>query len=365
MGAPALLASRIRSFTPQLRFGLRVTVAGVAAFALARSLNFPLHGLWAVLTAIEVSQISVGGSLRATVEYNIGTLCGAVYAAVIGLLVPHTTPLAQALVLALSVGPLAFAAAISPSFRGAPFYAVLVLLIGGEFGESPVGSAVTRVLEVAIGGAVALAASLFVLPERAQALGLGAAARILNDMSALLDELLARTLRESDKLTVSQAQTRLGASVTAFQALADEARRERFISIARKPDPAALGRALLRLRHDLAMLGRATVTPLPETITNRIEAPLGAFRIPATAFLREAATALAGNGPPPPIGPTQAGLAAYSAEIASLRSDGVLRALETTEVERVFAAGFTLEQLCRNLADLAPRIEEYAARGRQ
>jgi uncharacterized membrane protein YccC len=153
----------VRAFRPQLRFCLRATVAALVALAIANSLNFPLHGSWMVLTAVVVTQVSVGGSLRATLDYVVGTLAGAVYAAAVGLLVPHVTALGQAVALALAVAPLALAAALRPSFRVAPFSAVLVLLIGGALGENPVMSALVRVLEVALGGAVAAAVSMLVL----------------------------------------------------------------------------------------------------------------------------------------------------------------------------------------------------------
>jgi uncharacterized membrane protein YccC len=192
MSAAASMRQGLRRIRPQLRYCLRVSVAGVAAFAITRSLNFPLHGLWAVLTAIVVSQVSVGGSLRATIEYNIGTLAGAVYAAAVGLAIPHSEPISQAVALAASVAPMAVAAAINPAFRVAPFSAVLVLLIGSELGESPIASALTRVVEVAIGGAVAVLVSLVVFPERAHGMGLEAASRILKQMAELLPQFLAK-----------------------------------------------------------------------------------------------------------------------------------------------------------------------------
>jgi Transposase domain (DUF772) len=54
--------------------------------------------------------------------------------------------LGQAVALTLAVAPLSLAAALRPSFRVAPFSAVLVLLIGGTLGENPAMSAVVRVL---------------------------------------------------------------------------------------------------------------------------------------------------------------------------------------------------------------------------
>ena len=105
----------------------------LVALAIATSLNFPLHGSWMVLTiAVVVTQVSVGGSLRATLDYVVGTLAGAVYAAAVGLLVPHVTALGQAVALTLAVhATLALAPAPRPSFSVAPFSAALVLLIGG------------------------------------------------------------------------------------------------------------------------------------------------------------------------------------------------------------------------------------------
>src|SRR6516162_9585166 len=152
----------VSAYRSQLRFSLRMTAAGLFALIVAQSLALPLHGLWVVLTAVVVTQMSVGGSLRATIEYTIGTLGGAIYAAAIGVLVPHAGAIAQGSVLALTIAPLAFVAAINPNFRVAPFSAVLVLLLSGQLGEGPIESAFTRFLEVALGGAIAIIVSLLV-----------------------------------------------------------------------------------------------------------------------------------------------------------------------------------------------------------
>src|SRR5215472_4401913 len=137
------LRETVSTYRSQLRFSLRMTAAGLVALIVAQSLALPLHGLWVVLTAVVVTQMSVGGSLRATIEYTIGTLGGAIYAAAIGVLVPHAGAIAQGGVLALTIAPLAFVAAINPNFRVAPFSAVLVLLLSGQLGEGPIESAFT------------------------------------------------------------------------------------------------------------------------------------------------------------------------------------------------------------------------------
>jgi hypothetical protein len=53
---------------------------------LGNHLNIPFGGLRAVLTA--VTETGVGRSLKATIEFLIDTLGGAVYAGVIAVLIP-------------------------------------------------------------------------------------------------------------------------------------------------------------------------------------------------------------------------------------------------------------------------------------
>jgi uncharacterized membrane protein YccC len=129
---PKWLVTQWRVYRAQLRFCVRVTVAAISALLIAQFFALPLHGLWVVLTATVVTQLSVGGSLRAGLEYVLGTLGGALYAGIVGVLAAPTTVPAQSAVLAITVAPLAFVAALNPNFRVAPFSAVLVLLISGQ-----------------------------------------------------------------------------------------------------------------------------------------------------------------------------------------------------------------------------------------
>jgi uncharacterized membrane protein YccC len=350
----------IRSHRPQLRFCLRMTVAALMALTIVQGLALPLHGLWTVLTAVVVTQLSVGGSLRATIEYVVGTLGGAVYAGAMGALIPHSTAIAQDLVLALTIAPLALAAAINPNFRVAPFSAVLVVLLSGELGQSPVESALIRFSEVALGGAVAVFVSVLVFPERAHGLARGAAAQILTKMAEVLAKLLSGFTRNLDTAAMTDLQGDLGASVTAFQAIASEAKRERMVPFAREPDPAALSRTLVRLRHDLVILGRAAAMPLLDAFAERLGPPLARVSTEASEFLLLSAAALANRRSPPPCDQVEASISAYESEVALLRSEGLTRALSTSEVERLFALGFALEQLRHNFADLARCLHELA-----
>jgi uncharacterized membrane protein YccC len=344
----------------QLRFALRMTVSGLAALTIARGLNLPLHGLWVVLTAVVVTQMSVGGSLRATIEYIIGTFGGALYAAVIGILIPHASVLAQSGVLALTIAPLAFAAAVNPNFRVAPFSAVLVLLLAGQLGEGPIESALTRLAEVALGGAVAVVVSLLIFPERAHRLGAEAAARSLERMARALPELLQGVSRELRGGAIARIQDHIGNSVAAFQDIMAEAKREHMIALAASPDPAPLSRTLLRLRHDFVIIGRAVATPLPEAFAQRLGPALGRIGEDASNYLRASAAALKLRRHPPSLEACDDALRAYESEVTALRSEGLTRTLSSLDVERLFALGFALEQLYRNFGDLARCVREYA-----
>ena len=86
------LRSTVRTYKVQLAFCLRVTTAAVLTLVLAQGLHLPLY-LWAVLTAVILTQISSGRSLKATIDYLIGTLGGVIYAGAVGVLVPHTISL--------------------------------------------------------------------------------------------------------------------------------------------------------------------------------------------------------------------------------------------------------------------------------
>ena len=71
----------------QLALAVRIASAGVAAYAIALALHLMLP-LWAVLTSLIVTQMSVGRSLKATRDYMLGTIGGAIYGGAIAVLIP-------------------------------------------------------------------------------------------------------------------------------------------------------------------------------------------------------------------------------------------------------------------------------------
>ncbi|MGH6857567.1 MAG: FUSC family protein [Methylocella sp.] len=341
----------------QLRLCLRVTVAALLSFILGKSLNIPFGGLWAVLTAVVVTQMSVGGSLKATIEYLIGTLGGAVYAGVIAVLIPPTNESTLLIALAIAVAPLALLAAINASFRVAPVTAVIVVVGSSVAHAGPVDSALYRVLEVAIGGATGLAVSLLVFPARAHNLAIEAAASMLDLMAGVLPELLARF---TQRLDGTVRQHNIGLAFTRLTTISAEATRERKAYIASEPDIGSLLRALLRLRHDLVMIGRAAVVPLSEPLLLRLELPLDRAFKTAADYLRGSSAALIERRNPPPLDALDADFDGYEAEIAALRREGLTRDLPGDAVERFFALGFALDQLHRDFRDLEQCVTEHA-----
>jgi len=350
----------VRTHRAELRFCIRMTTAGLLAFAIAQVLNIPLHGIWAVLTAVVVTQMSVGGSLRATIEYMVGTLGGAAYAGIIGLLVPHSTPLGQAGVLTLTIAPLAFAAARNQNFRVAPFSAVLVLLISGELGEGPIASAAARLFEVALGGVVAVAVSLVVFRQRAEGLAAEAAARVLQQMAHVLPKLLDGFTQHLDAADIGRMQDEIGGSLAHFQEIAAEASNESLVNFMEEPRTGPLSRTLLRLRHDIVIVGRAAVAPLPGDIARRLGPRLAHVSASAGDFLKRCGIALTRHTGPPPRDAVDAAVRDYMSETQSLRSEGLTMKLSNEEVERLFAVGFALDQMQREFADLERCVREQS-----
>jgi len=359
------IADLLRASKPRWRFCVRMTASGLAAFAVAQALHIPLNGLWLILTAIVVTQMSAGGSVRATLEYIIGTVGGAVYGAVLGVLIPHDTLLTQAFIIALAIAPLAFVAAFNPNFRVAPFSAVLVILIAGQFGEGPIESAITRSGEVALGGIIAVVVSLLVFPQRANHMRLSAAARLLERFARELPQLLTGFTTELDAAENSRIQNDIGAAVTRFQQITAEAQHELLITLASQPDPGPLSRTMLRLRHDFVIIGRAGIKPLPDALRGRLSERLTRVGAAASRFLNDSAAALDQRGAPPSLDDYEAALFAYTAEVEAVRSEGLTLPLTSNEVEPVFALGFTFEQLRQNFIDLQRCVRDYARRPRR
>jgi hypothetical protein len=139
-----------------------------------------------------------------------------------------------------------------------------------------------------------------------------------------------------------------------------EAQRERSARLSTEPDTGPLQRTLLRLRHDLEMIGRAAAMPLPEAFRGRLGPRLALISAAATNYLRASGIALGARRAPPPLTGVDGALEAYANEVAALRLEGLTRDLPGDVAERFFAVGFALEQMHQNFKDLERCIAESA-----
>src|SRR4029077_6028074 len=135
---------------------------------------------------------------------------------------------------------------------------------------------------------------------------------------------------------------------------------ERLARLTVGPDTQPLLRTLLRLRHDLVMIGRATIIPLPKAFRTRLDAPLAHVGGAVADDLRASGAALLARRGSPSLNAVESALDAYAAEVATLRSDGLTQSLPGDAAERFFALGFALEQMRQNFTDLRRCVDEWA-----
>jgi uncharacterized membrane protein YccC len=315
--------------------------------------------LWAVLTAIMVTQISVGRSLKASLDYLSGTIGGAVFGAVVGILVGGGSEVVLLVGLAIAVGPLTLIATVRQSLTAAPVTAAIVLVAPAFTLATPIAAAADRVLEVALGAVIGLTISFVLFPASAYGVAIEAAARMIDRLANALGELITGLKVGLEPGALHRIQDGIGETFLELNAVGTEAERERAARLSSAPDIGPLLLTLLRLRHDLVIIGRAAASPLPETLQARLKS----FTDLATAigdFLRASGTALRTRRVPPRLDGVDSALRSYAAAIETIRQEGATRRLPSEVTERFFALCFALEQLGHNLRELHRCVAEWA-----
>lgn len=348
----------------ELGLTLRVTVSAVTTLAVSHILHLRVP-LWAVLTAVILTQLSVGRSLRATIDYFIGTIGAAAYAGVVGALISGSSELSRSAGLAVAVAPAVLLAALNPRFSAAPFTAVLVFLAPTITQVSPIESALERLFEVAVGGTIGLVVSLLVLPARAHDLAVGAAAHMLQQMARLQPGMFGKFTQPLDEAPLMDLQDSIGRTLVRLETTFLEARQERMVRLTAEPDQGPLVRTMRRLRHDLVMVWRAALEPLPEPFKARLGPQLTQVGAVMADYLDACARALLARRGPPPMDAVTAALGGYATEMAALRQEGLTRTLPAHSTEHIFALGFALDQVRHHLTDLARCVTELSVPGRR
>lgn len=342
-----------------LKLALRTTLAALITFTVGHLLELP-QAYWAVLTSVFVMQASVGGSLKVAIDRMLGTLAGAIWGASVTLVIPHRDTSTLGLTLAVALGPLALVAALKPSYRMAPITAIIVVLSTTGVERGPVHYAIDRVLEIALGCLVGCAVSLLVLPARAHALLVEAAAEVILALRDLLELLLGEMTRRPDGTALATTQLRLDQALSRVESLVDEVKRERTHWLTDTPDAEPFARTLRRLRHDLTAIGRAVTEPWLQSVHQYLAIAMGDLRPVVSDYLVGSAAFVSGRRAPPPLDAVDTALLEFRDSMGRLRQSGVLRELGIDEVERVFSLAFALDQLRGHLGDLADRIAEPA-----
>jgi hypothetical protein len=164
-----------------------------------------------------------------------------------------------------------------------------------------------------------------------------------------------------DRPALADIQNRIGEAFARFDRVAAEAAHERITRISAEPDQRPLLRTLLRLRHDIIIVGRAALVPLPDAFGPRLAPCLARVSESVADYFRTSAAALSARQAPPSLDTVEAALDCYAAEFAALRREGFTRELADEAAERIFALGFALDQLRLHLHDLARCVAELGA----
>ena len=337
---------------------LRVTVSALSALALAQVMHLKLP-LWAVLTSLIVTQMSLGRSIKVATDYLMGTLAGVAYGGALAILIPHESQWALFAVLALAIAPLAFIAAFKTNFNVLPITAIIVLMVPSMQHVSPMASALDRVLEVVVGGAVGFVVSFVVFPSRAHVQTTAAAADAFELVAAALEEMLAHHIG-GDRPDITEINAELAGFITKLNATGAEAEHERTARLTAGPDTGPLLRTSLRLRHDIVILGRAIGCEMPEAARARLRPPIERISKVAAGFLRTSAAALRARQGPPPLDEVETVFHDYTEEFSAVRRDGLIRGMTSEAAERFFALGFALEQMREHLEEVHRVVSEWA-----
>lgn len=339
-------------------FALRLSTAALFAFWIARLLEVRLP-LWVVLTAMIVTQTSLGRSLKVTLDYFAGTLSGALWGGLILILVPLTSEPTLFAALWLALAPLAFIAAVEPRFTAAPLTAAIVLLIPQMTPMSAFSSILERLSEVGLGGSVGLVVSIFLFPSSAFQHVRDKAADGLEHMAKAVSGLIEGLGKGLDSNVAQTLQMALGPVLAELSGVAGEADQERSIRLGGE-ETGPLFRSLLRLRHDLVMIGRAGQRPLPATLAPSFAADFRTAGRTLQHYFNSSATALRNRSAGPPLDEIESSITRCNSDVEAARRAGQLRDLSSDEIEHLFAIGFALEQMRRNLSDLKRCIDDWA-----
>jgi uncharacterized membrane protein YccC len=345
-----------------LLHSVRMTTASTAAFVSAYALGLP-EALSAVITAIIVTQSNVGGSLRTAIERIVGSAFGAAYAIGVAFAIRPDDAVSAAAALTIALLPLSILAARFPDFRIVPITGAIVLLGNTGLQLNPLNLGAYRLVGVGLGCVVGLLVSVLVLPARASRSVLETADRIVGLLGEQLQALASGGAACQDVLSSKASETR--DSLVLLAALVEEATHERRARLAHVPDGQRILRTLRRLRIDVDTLRRAAREAGSDAVHDYAAAPWQDAARSGAATLRSTCRISAGEELPDDFNTLATAVRDYRAAVEEMRQAGMTDPLSTEELGRLFAIGFALDQLRRDLDDLIDVARETSRLGKR
>jgi uncharacterized membrane protein YccC len=308
-GFGAELAGRLRRGWPD---ALRMVLAAVGSFALSQALRLP-EAFWAVLTALVAARPHAAGTARAGIDRLVGTIAGAAVATAFALTHLHLTQLE--LLFAVLV-PLCLLVAVHENYRAAPV-AALIVLSGGMIGHSPLGTALYRTSEIAVGALVAFMVSALVLPRRAHHKAFDHAAAATKLLSCLIGPALVP--QEGGETFTDRVKEKLRAELRQLGVLTHTSRWKRTTTTG----VAKLTRLLSALNADIGFIERTVIRPPVQEEAAAFAAPLREIAAAFERLLSEAARAFVGEAAPPRMDVIERAISALEipAELGTLAPD--------------------------------------------
>lgn len=338
---------------PALKQTFRVAVACAIAFAAYKLLGLQ-QGYWAVFTVLIVMQGSLGGTLGAAFDRMLGTLVGAGLGA-LGALIHDDGTLATggALVAATALGT--YVAMLRPQLKVAPVTASIMMLTMPH-GTPIADFVIDRVVEITLGGAIGVAAMALILPASSQAMVTRRAAAALDKMLDLIGR-MADAVATGETTSFVVPLVELRPALAAIEQALREADREHAARLSRHAIPAAVPRTLWRIRSDIVLVARALDPPFPQPVRMLLgEAAADVLRQIGND-MAACGTALRTRRAVERID-IAGSRGAFSSAFASFRTSAEGNALSLDVAGRVFGFSFALDELVRDLRDLADRIDE-------
>ncbi len=217
---------------------------------------------------------------------------------------------------------------------------------------------IDRIIEIALGGAIGVLATVFIFPARSHGVVITRSVAVLRRIQHLLQS-EADAIERGEALPPSNEHPALREALTSVEQAMKDAERERASRLAKHAIPASIPRTLWRIRNDLVHIGSVLNKPLPEAIISNLAPAAGNLLRVEAGLVGHCATGLSDVTPVNRDGVAETYLA-FTEAFDKLRQTGITRTLDFDAAGRVFGLAFTLERLHRDLGDLADRIDEIA-----